>query len=100
MTRLKRPPGVEDAGTMFAIAANYGVGEFRLAMRTVASRVAIRLEAKGLSARASPASSNPRVQVVRKIAGWVPSSKLRMLIAATAVRAPLILRKRRKSANN
>lgn len=41
MTRLKRPPSLEDAGTMFVIAANYDVGEFRLAMRTVASRVAI-----------------------------------------------------------
>jgi hypothetical protein len=41
MTRLKRPPSVEDAGTTFVIAANYDVGEFRLAMRTVASQVAI-----------------------------------------------------------
>ena len=41
MTRLKRPPSLEDAGTMFVIAANYDVGEFRLAMRTVASRVTI-----------------------------------------------------------
>jgi hypothetical protein len=31
MTRLKRR--VEDAGAMYAIAANYNVGEFRLAMR-------------------------------------------------------------------
>jgi hypothetical protein len=41
MTRLKRPPSFEDTGTMFVIAANYDVGEFRLAMRTVASRVVI-----------------------------------------------------------
>ena len=47
MTRLKGHPSVEDAGTMFAIAANYDVGEFRLAMRTVASRVAILTSGEG-----------------------------------------------------
>jgi len=99
MTRLKRPPSLEDAGTMFVIAANYDVGEFRLAMRRLPgsdSDLRRRASPRGLA----PLSSNPCVQVVRKIAGCVPSSKLRMLIAATVVRAPLILRKRRKSANN
>ena len=81
MTRLKRPPSLEDAGTMFVIAANYDVGEFRLAMRTVASRVTIldlprRASPRGLV----PLSSTPCVQ--EKETPGDPSSKLRMLIAA------------------
>jgi hypothetical protein len=101
MTRLKRPPSIEDTGTMFC-------NRCELRRRRVPARYAYRRlpgRDSDLRRRASPRglaplSSNPCVQVVRKIAGWVPSSKLRMLIAATVVRAPLILRKRRKSANN